>query len=65
MLHVFLSSSDHFNRLLPLVPKVFSSLGATDLSSEVAKASHEAAREKPLGPTDNNLTSMLMPISID
>ena len=44
---------------------LFFSLGATELSSEAVKASGEAARKKPLPPTDNNLTSMLTPISFD
>ena len=30
-----------------------------------AKVSQEAVRKKPLAPTDNNLTSMLTPISFD
>ena len=50
---------------VPWVPEVFSSLGVTELSDEAAKASHEAARKKPLAPTDNNLTSMPTPISFD
>ena len=48
-----------------LVPEVFFSLGATELSGEAAIASREAARKKPLVPTDNNLTSMPTPISFD
>ena len=64
-LHVFLPSSDHLNSLLTWEPEVFFSLGVTELSGETAKASREAARKKPLGPTDNNLASMLMPISFD
>ena len=40
-----------------LVPEVFFSLGATELSGE-------AARKKPLVPTDNNLTSMPTPIPL-
>ena len=43
---------------LPWVPEVFFSLGATELSGE-------AARKKPLAPTDNNLTSMPTPVSFD
>ena len=43
----------------------FLSLGATELSGEAAKASREAARKKPLAPTDNNLTSMPTPVSFD
>ena len=50
---------------LPWVPEVFFSLGATELSGEAAKSSREAARKKPLAPTDNNLTSMPTPISFD
>ena len=50
---------------LTLVPEVFFSLGATELSGEAAIASREAARKKPLVPTDNNLTSMPTPISFD
>jgi len=50
---------------LPWVPELFSALGATELSGEAAKASREAARKKPLVPTDNNLTSMPTPISFD
>ena len=46
-----------------LVPEVFFSLGATELSGEAA--SREAVRKKPLVPTDNNLTSMPTPISFD
>ena len=48
-----------------LVPEVFSSLEATEMSGEAAMASREAARKKPLVPTDNNLTSMPTPISFD
>ena len=48
-----------------LVPEVFFSLGATELSGEAAMASREAVRKKPLVPTDNNLTSMPTPISFD
>ena len=33
--------------------------------SLAAKASREAARKKPLAPTDNNLTSMPTPIAFD
>ena len=43
----------------------FFSLGATELSGEATKASREAARKKPLAPTDNNLTSIPTPISFD
>ena len=50
---------------IPWVPEVFFSLGATELRGEAAKASCEAARKKPLAPTDNNLTSMLTPISFN
>ena len=53
------------DRDLTLVPEVFFSLGATELSGEAAIASREAARKKPLVPTDNNLTSMPTPISFD
>ena len=52
-------------RKITLVPEVFFSLGATELSGEAAIASREAARKKPLVPTDNNLTSMSTPISFD
>ena len=52
-------------KLLPLVPEVFFSLEATEFSGEAAKASREAARKKPLAPTDNNLTSMPTPIFFD
>ena len=38
---------------LPWVPEGFFSLGATELSGEARKASGEAARKKPLAPTDN------------
>ena len=50
---------------LPWVPEVFFSLGTTELSGEAAKESREAARKKPLAPTDNNLTSMPTPVSFD
>ena len=50
---------------LPWVPEVFFSLGATELSGEAAKKSREAARKKPLAPTDDNLTSMPTPVSFD
>ena len=50
---------------LPWVPEVFFSLGATELSGEAAKESREAARKKPLAPTDNNLTSIPTPVSFD
>ena len=43
----------------------FFSLGATELNGEAAKESREAARKKPLAPTDNNLTSMSTPVSFD
>ena len=43
----------------------FFSLEMTEFSGEAAKASCEAARKKPLAPTDNNLTSMPTPISSD
>ena len=52
-------------KLINLGARGFFSLGVTELSGETTKASREAARKKPLGPTDNNLTSMLMPISFD
>ena len=50
---------------LPWVPEVFFSLRATELSGEAAKESREAARKKPLAPTDNNLTSMPTSVSFD
>ena len=50
---------------LPWVPEVFFSFGATELSGEAARASREAARKKPLAPTDNNLTSIPTPVSFD
>ena len=53
---------------IPIYPgsqRFFFSLGATELSGEAAKASREAARKKPLAPTDNNLTSMPTPVSFD
>ena len=56
---------DSFLDPIPWVPEVFFSLGATELSGEAAKSSREAARKKPLAPTDNNLTSMPTPISFD
>ena len=49
----------------PGCQRYFFSLGATELSGEAAKASREAARKKPLAPTDNNLTSMPTPVSFD
>ena len=49
----------------PGCQRFFFSLGATELSGEAAKSSREAARKKPLAPTDNNLTSMPTPISFD
>ena len=54
-----------YGGLFTLVPEVFFSLGATELSGEAAMASREAGRKKPLVPTDNNLTSMPTPISFD
>ena len=50
---------------VPWVPEVSFSLETTEFSDEAAKASREAARKKPLVPTDNNLTSMPTPISFD
>ena len=48
--------------VLPWVPEVFFSLGATELSGEAESRSGE---KKPLAPTNNNLTSMPTPISFD
>ena len=39
--------------------------GDRTLSGEAAKESREAARKKPLAPTDDNLTSMPTPVSFD
>ena len=55
----------NFQGSVTLVPEVFFSLGATELSGEAAMASREAGRKKPLVPTENNLTSMPTPISFD
>ena len=65
---LLLSSSVHTSSVASLpgwVPEVFFSVGATELSGEAARASCEAARKKPLVPTDKNLTSMPTPISLD
>ena len=60
----FLQTCD-WTHLYPGCQRFFFSLGATELSGEAAKASREAARKKPLAPTDNNLTSMPTPVSFD
>ena len=39
--------------------------GDRTLTGEAAKESREAARKKPLAPTDDNLTSMPTPVSFD
>ena len=65
---IYSKTDNKYNNILhalPWVPEVFFSLGTTELSGEAAKESREAARKKPLAPTDNNLTSMPTPVSFD